>query len=148
MAQAFIVSTLILVTFGEIIPQSVCYKHGLKIGASLVPFVSRCGLNMAGEESGELRLRGKCLNPPNPPETPSQNVLGARGHQVHVWMWTLCLQWLTARSPSPNPLFQGDNTDMISHDGLLEDCFLRIFHAKNCWCRLDGAECAALRGAI
>eukprot|EP00913_Durusdinium_trenchii_P025090 g23551.t1 len=37
---AFIVSTLILVTFGEIIPQSVCYKHGLKIGASLVPFVS------------------------------------------------------------------------------------------------------------
>eukprot|EP00439_Symbiodinium_sp_Y106_P041811 s765_g5.t1 len=43
---AFIASTLIIVTFGEIIPQSVCYKtgpkngHGLRIGAALVPFVT------------------------------------------------------------------------------------------------------------
>ncbi|CAJ1348277.1 unnamed protein product [Effrenium voratum] len=37
---AFIASTLILVTFGEIIPQSVCYKHGLRIGAASVPLVT------------------------------------------------------------------------------------------------------------
>lgn len=37
---AFIASTLIIVTFGEILPQSICYQHGLKIGSALVPFVT------------------------------------------------------------------------------------------------------------
>ncbi|CAE8708841.1 unnamed protein product, partial [Polarella glacialis] len=37
---AFVMTTIILVTFGEIIPQSVCYKHGLRIGSTLVPLVA------------------------------------------------------------------------------------------------------------
>ncbi|CAK8992920.1 unnamed protein product [Durusdinium trenchii] len=36
---AFIATTLIIVTFGEIMPQSICYKHGLRIGAALVPLL-------------------------------------------------------------------------------------------------------------
>ncbi|CAJ1402202.1 unnamed protein product [Effrenium voratum] len=36
---AFVVSTLVIVTFGEIMPQSICYKHGLRIGAALVPLL-------------------------------------------------------------------------------------------------------------
>lgn len=39
--EAFIASTLIIVTFGEILPQSICYQHGLKIGSALVPFAPR-----------------------------------------------------------------------------------------------------------
>ena len=38
-AIAVISSTLIIVTFGEILPQSLCYKHGLRIGATLVPLL-------------------------------------------------------------------------------------------------------------
>lgn len=39
---AVIASTLIIVTFGEIIPQSLCYKHGLRIGAALIPLLFIC----------------------------------------------------------------------------------------------------------
>jgi len=37
--MAVIMSTLVIVTFGEIIPQSLCYKHGLRIGSALVPLL-------------------------------------------------------------------------------------------------------------
>eukprot|EP00931_Biecheleriopsis_adriatica_P070784 TRINITY_DN44594_c0_g1_i1.p1 TRINITY_DN44594_c0_g1~~TRINITY_DN44594_c0_g1_i1.p1 ORF type:complete len:589 (-),score=140.40 TRINITY_DN44594_c0_g1_i1:71-1837(-) len=37
---AVVASTLIIVTFGEILPQSICYKHGLRIGSTLVPLVT------------------------------------------------------------------------------------------------------------
>merc|ERR1719367_1361396 len=37
--MAVIASTLLIVTFGEIIPQSLCYKHGLRIGAALTPLL-------------------------------------------------------------------------------------------------------------
>ncbi|BGP16859.1 hypothetical protein JCM10213_007306 [Rhodosporidiobolus nylandii] len=36
---AVILSTTLIVIFGEIIPQSVCARHGLKIGAKAAPFV-------------------------------------------------------------------------------------------------------------
>jgi len=36
---AVVVTTIVIVTFGEIIPQSLCYKHGLRIGSALVPLL-------------------------------------------------------------------------------------------------------------
>lgn len=36
---ALLLTTFVIVTFGEIIPQSFCYKHGLRIGAALVPLL-------------------------------------------------------------------------------------------------------------
>jgi len=38
-AAAFVITTLMVVTFGEIIPQALCYKHGLVIGAALLPIL-------------------------------------------------------------------------------------------------------------
>lgn len=36
---SFIISTLIITIFGEIIPQSVCSKHGLAIGGFFAPLI-------------------------------------------------------------------------------------------------------------
>lgn len=35
----FIVSTLLIVVFGDIVPQAVCSRHALQIGAKAVPVV-------------------------------------------------------------------------------------------------------------
>lgn len=37
--EAVVISAITTIIFGEIIPQAVCVKHGLKIGAFFVPFV-------------------------------------------------------------------------------------------------------------
>ncbi|TFY74732.1 hypothetical protein EWM64_g9280 [Hericium alpestre] len=37
--QSVVVSTILIVTFSEIIPQSICTRHGLYIGAKMAPFV-------------------------------------------------------------------------------------------------------------
>lgn len=36
---SFIISTLIITIFGEIIPQSICSKHGLAIGGFFAPLI-------------------------------------------------------------------------------------------------------------
>jgi metal transporter CNNM len=68
-----IVSTFVIVIFGEIIPQAVCHRYALTIGAKSVPLVSKLRLlflpitapiaailnRMLGEDIGTLFTRGQ-----------------------------------------------------------------------------------------
>jgi CBS domain containing-hemolysin-like protein len=52
---AVILSTCLIVVFGEIIPQAICARHGLRIGAKCTPFVlglvSSTPVSLVGRES-------------------------------------------------------------------------------------------------
>lgn len=54
---AVVLSTCLIVIFGEVIPQALCARHGLRIGAKCTPFVLSLVRSTLPECSGYITER-------------------------------------------------------------------------------------------
>ncbi|OAD79757.1 hypothetical protein PHYBLDRAFT_106954, partial [Phycomyces blakesleeanus NRRL 1555(-)] len=141
---AVIASTLLLVIFSEIIPQAICTRHGLAVGALFaIPVralmmlwyilawpISKCLDLMLGEhESPIYRVQGKYikLNELIRMHDSSLANAGSLSHRTAtIIQGTLSLQTKTTGDLAI-PL---DNVFMLSHDTLLsKDVMLKIFES-------------------